>query len=149
MEWCGVNADSNAFDRTTFEEQVFRAVSLQKDIKAELARLGVPSDQINTVAAAIAAVASPLVLSDIIRYTFEEFSPHEHATRYSDGTFPVLYCPAEQKTAIEEVKYHSKSSLIQDGLSRFYSIISWKFGGLVADLRGHETATEELVSDDA
>ncbi|MCY4277273.1 MAG: RES family NAD+ phosphorylase [Gammaproteobacteria bacterium] len=80
---------------------------------------------------------------------FKRKRKSKHLTRFSDGSFPVLYGSLECKTAMAEVKHWLLKRIGEPTTVRtfFYQRFRYRFEGTVKDLRPKLSDWPELVHD--
>jgi len=80
---------------------------------------------------------------------FKRRRKSKHLTRFSDGSFPVLYGSFEDKTAVAEVKHWLLKRIGEPPSARtfFYQRFRYRFEGTVKDLRPKLSDWPELVHD--
>ena len=96
---------------------------------------------------------TPIQLKDIVDRTFKpkpRLAKTRYATRFSDGSFPVLYGSTDTATAATEVKHwFSKQVSGKPAHARtaFYVRFAYRFDGDVKDLRAKQTEWLDLRHD--
>lgn len=71
----------------------------------------------------------------------------KYRTRFSDGTFPVLYGAIEAQTAEAEVEHWFRKHVGTHARTAFYVRIRYRFSGKVKDLRPKKTAWPALTNE--
>ena len=123
------------------------AATHNKSIDAILLERGIDLDSIEKTKAEIARVGGQYTAEGIVRNSFRGRANRLKAfpkTRFSDGAIGIFYSALEVSTCEKEITFHLE--IEADGHSRYYSLITCKFSGITADLRGKETVYPDLVS---
>jgi hypothetical protein len=136
------------FSQESRSETVLRLAALPRQpVEERLLRRGIPPESVPETLEVLDEEGTPFSAVALVRDTFapkyKHPTPFPPRRRFSDGNAPVYYAALEERTCVEEVKYHLSSSL-QPG--RYFAVISCQFDGLVLLLCGHEKKYPDLTS---
>jgi len=135
------------FSQESRSETVLRLAALPREpLEEYLLKRGITRESVPETLEVLALDGTPFSAVALVRDTFTpkyRYSTPFPRWRFSAGNAPVYYAALEERTCVEEVKYHLRSSL-QPG--RYFAVISCQFDGLVLLLCGHEKKYPELTS---
>jgi hypothetical protein len=148
--WIGDLIDE--FGRGRVDEPVFRLMLPVRNRSSDLRRRGIRPDAIEETRAALEAVGIPETFDQAISARFNRVagqSPPFGKGRYGDGAnYGVFYAALEEMTSVEEVRFHLRQSMAEDGLPQNRQMIVCRFEGLMMFVTGSEEAHPELTSQD-
>lgn len=126
--------------------QVFRLASIASHVEA-LNKLGLDAQSDREMRELLQITGYWQSPNELSQTPFRQRRRRPWATRFSDGSFPVLYCSLEPDTAKAEVQYwFSKfSGRPSRRRSAYYRQISCSFEGTVKDLRPQLAAWPDLI----
>ena len=121
---------------------------------------GVSPESIPSIRNRMRQVGAVFETAQVIDRVFRPSTNPEHKTpflpsRFTDGRKGVFYSTLEEKTAIEEVRYHQMKSKefadlssMKDAPARYFSVYQSEFDGSVIDLFAIAEQLPELTSKD-
>ena len=129
--------------------QVFRLASIANHVEA-LNKLGLDAQSSQEMRELLQITGYWQSPDELFLIPFRQKRRRPWATRFSDGSFPVLYCSLEPDTAKAEVQYwFSKfSGRPSRRRSAYYRQISCSFEGTTKDLRPKLAAWPDLIHPD-
>ena len=144
--------DTNRLDAISTRQskyQVFRLASIANHIEA-LNKLGLDAQSEREMRELLQITGYWQSPNELFQIPFRQRRRRPWATRFSDGSFPVLYCSLEPDTAKAEVQYwFSKfSGRPSHRRSGYYRQISCSFEGTTKDLRPKLAAWPDLIHPD-
>ena len=130
------------------------AAADEEPLSRRLLRRGIASQNVSEVVSILGSSEMPLTAQEIVDEAFRvqegEGLPYRTG-RFGDGTIGVYYSALDKRTCERELAFHIESNIAEMRESasrypRFYSLISCRYSGMTADLRGQEETHADLVS---
>lgn len=130
------------------------AATHEASLTTKLLRRGIAPQNIKETVSALTSSEMPLSAQDVVDEAFRAQKrgrlPYRTG-RFSDGTIGVYYSAIDKETCERERAFHLESEIaeIRESASqhpRYYNLVSCRYSGITADLRGQEDTHIDLVS---
>ena len=137
----------DGFPRVGRSRRLFRMASIEEDDRF-IAELGLDGEGRGELLGLLADAGAGRDLDELLDGPFRP-RPKRFASRFSDGSFPVLYTSLEAETAKAEFAHHLPSRMGNPRVPRvvYCSLFSCAFEGVEIDLRPMVGDWPDLVHD--